>query len=147
MTKLVLIAIDGSDQALEAFKFYMGSLHNKDNQLLLIHSAEPPTVPSQHAMYMSAELWAEMLEAEKTKVKKLEDKYAELMRENHVSGKIKAIFGNRPGETIIQEAAENKANMIVMGTRGLGGVRRTILGSVSDYVLHHAHCPVIICRH
>ena len=36
--------------------------------------------------------------------------------------------------------------MIVMGTRGLGTVRRTILGSVSDYVLHHAHCPVIICK-
>ena len=33
-----------------------------------------------------------------------------------------------------------------MGTRGLGTVRRTILGSVSDYVLHHAHCPVCICR-
>jgi len=35
---------------------------------------------------------------------------------------------------------------IVVGTRGLGSVRRTILGSVSDYVVHHAHCPVIVCR-
>ena len=66
---------------------------------------------------------------------------------SQVSGKIKAIFGNRPGETIITEAKENEAVMIVMGTRGLGSVRRTILGSVSDFVLHHAHCPVVICRH
>lgn len=70
-----------------------------------------------------------------------------MMKEHHVSGKIKAIFGNKPGETIIQEAKDNEASLIVMGTRGLGNIRRTILGSVSDFVLHHAHCPVTICRH
>ena len=37
--------------------------------------------------------------------------------------------------------------MIVLGTRGQGTVRRTILGSVSDYVVHHAHVPVTVCRH
>lgn len=37
--------------------------------------------------------------------------------------------------------------MIVMGTRGMGKVKRTFLGSVSDHVLHHSHVPVIICRH
>ena len=141
-------------------------------------------------MYMSAELWAEMLESEKVKVKKLEERYAQMMKDHHVSlcaeassmplssgsacaqlakseiqicgtlvlvkylvfhsqvsGKIKAIFGNKPGETIIAEAKENDASLIVMGTRGLGNIRRTILGSVSDFVLHHAHCPVTICRH
>jgi len=96
---------------------------------------------------MSAELWAEMLESEKVKVKKLEERYAQMMKDHHVSGKIKAIFGNKPGETIIAEAKENDASLIVMGTRGLGNIRRTILGSVSDFVLHHAHCPVTICRH
>ena len=37
--------------------------------------------------------------------------------------------------------------MIVIGTRGQGTVRRTFLGSVSDYVVHHAHCPVAVCSH
>ena len=51
------------------------------------------------------------------------------------------------GYRLCHIAHDKGVNMIVMGTRGLGTVRRTILGSVSDYVLHHAHCPVIICRH
>ena len=34
--------------------------------------------------------------------------------------------------------------MIVMGTRGLSPLRRTVLGSVSDYVLHHANLPVAV---
>ncbi len=53
----------------------------------------------------------------------------------------------KPGEVICRIAEEENAAMIVTGTRGLGKVRRTILGSVSDYLVNHAHCPVIICRH
>ncbi|KAL3853731.1 hypothetical protein ACJMK2_017248 [Sinanodonta woodiana] len=50
------------------------------------------------------------------------------------------------GEKIVKTAEFNKANIIVMGTRGIGKIRRTILGSVSSYILHHAHCPVIIIK-
>ena len=51
------------------------------------------------------------------------------------------------GHSIVKAAHAEKANLIVTGTRGLGMFRRTLLGSVSDYVLHHAHIPVLICRH
>jgi len=56
-------------------------------------------------------------------------------------------FGKSPGESIVEQAAEEQVTMVVLGTRGLSKLRRTILGSVSDYVLHHAHCPVAICSH
>ena len=56
------------------------------------------------------------------------------------------MFSHKPGEVIVETAAEEKATFIVMGTRGLGSVRRTLMGSVSDYVVHHAKCPVMICR-
>lgn len=144
--KLVLIAIDASDKSEAAFNFYMDHLHKEGDKLLLIHSAEPPYVSSQQAMYMTGELWEQMLNAEKEKVKDLEQKYAEKMKAKGVSGKIKAVFSGRPGEIIVDVANEEKVSMIVMGTRGLGTVRRTILGSVSDYVVHHASCPVVVCR-
>jgi nucleotide-binding universal stress UspA family protein len=35
---------------------------------------------------------------------------------------------------------------VVMGSRGLGGIRRALVGSVSDSVVRHAHCPVIVMR-
>ena len=54
--------------------------------------------------------------------------------------------GLKPGHVIAEIAKEKAASTVVMGTRGLGTMRRTILGSVSDYVLHHAHCPVLIFR-
>ena len=54
--------------------------------------------------------------------------------------------GMKPGQTICQVGEQEKAIMIVMGTRGMGKIRRTIMGSVSDYVVHHSHCPVVVCR-
>jgi nucleotide-binding universal stress UspA family protein len=44
-------------------------------------------------------------------------------------------------------AEELGAGLIVMGSRGLGGRRRALMGSVSDAVVRHAHCPVMIVRH
>jgi len=49
------------------------------------------------------------------------------------------------GEAIVEAALKEKVQMVVVGTRGKGTVRRKLLGSVSDYVLYHAHCPVIVC--
>lgn len=43
-------------------------------------------------------------------------------------------------------AKEEHADIIVTGTRGQGKIRRTLLGSVSDYIIHHSHVPVLVCR-
>jgi len=63
-----------------------------------------------------------------------------------VTGRLRSDCGSTPGEVICRVAEEEHPTMIVIGTRGLGTIRRTILGSVSDYVLHHAKCPVIVCK-
>jgi nucleotide-binding universal stress UspA family protein len=47
---------------------------------------------------------------------------------------------------IVALAEELGAGLIVMGSRGLGGVRRSLMGSVSDSVVRHAHCPVLVVR-
>ena len=48
---------------------------------------------------------------------------------------------------IIDLAEDIEAGLIVMGSRGLGGIRRALMGSVSDSVVRHAHCPVMVVRH
>ena len=51
------------------------------------------------------------------------------------------------GAEIVDLAEEIGAGLIVMGSRGLGGIRRALMGSVSDSVVRHAHCPVLVVRH
>ena len=52
----------------------------------------------------------------------------------------------RPDVEIVALAEEIDAGLIVMGSRGLGGIRRALMGSVSDSVVRHAHCPVLVVR-
>jgi nucleotide-binding universal stress UspA family protein len=52
----------------------------------------------------------------------------------------------RPDDQIVRVSEESGAGLIVMGSRGRGGVRRALMGSVSDSVVRHAHCPVLIVR-
>lgn len=62
-----------------------------------------------------------------------------------IDGKFRTGQG-KPGELLIHIAKEENASMIITGSRGLGKIRRTILGSVSDYVIHHSHVPVLVCK-
>ena len=52
----------------------------------------------------------------------------------------------KPDEEIVSQAEELGAGLIVIGSRGLGGIRRALMGSVSDSVVRHAHCPVLVVR-
>jgi nucleotide-binding universal stress UspA family protein len=47
---------------------------------------------------------------------------------------------------IVHLAEDIEAGLVVMGSRGRGGIRRTLMGSVSDSVVRHAHCPVLVVR-
>jgi nucleotide-binding universal stress UspA family protein len=51
-----------------------------------------------------------------------------------------------PATAILDTAEKADVELIVMGTRGLGTAERWLIGSVSDKVLHHAHCSVLVAR-
>lgn len=56
------------------------------------------------------------------------------------------LYGGEPAREICEFASVNEINLIVMGNRGLHGVRKLMLGSVSQRVAQHAHCPVLIVK-
>ena len=77
----------------------------------------------------------ELLEAEVEKLRSAEGTLAQA----HLAE------GGAPQE-IVGLAEEIGAGLIVMGSRGGGGIRRALMGSVSDSVVRHAHCPVMVVR-
>ena len=54
---------------------------------------------------------------------------------------VRAVTG-LPAEALLEAAAD--ADMLVVGSRGAGGFKRLLMGSVSTQVTHHAHCPVVV---
>lgn len=56
------------------------------------------------------------------------------------------VWEGEPGPAIIDAAASERADLIVVGTRGRSRVERMVLGSVSDHVVRNARCPILIVR-
>lgn len=54
------------------------------------------------------------------------------------------VLDGRPGPTVCELAAAIGARAIVVGTRGRGGFKRALLGSVSDHIVRNAPCPVVV---
>jgi len=61
--------------------------------------------------------------------------------------KVLEVDEEEPKDMIVDYAKKNKATMVVVGTRGAGALGRAFHGSVSDYLVHHCHCPVIVVKH
>uniref|UniRef100_A0A2C9KP74 UspA domain-containing protein n=1 Tax=Biomphalaria glabrata TaxID=6526 RepID=A0A2C9KP74_BIOGL len=89
----------------------------------------------------------ELIKECETKVKSIQDKFLEKMKSHGIQGEFIRLNGDKPGYQIVECAVNKKATFIVTGTRGQSKVRRTIMGSVSDYIVHHSPIPVLVCRH
>eukprot|EP00914_Ancora_sagittata_P000876 GHVO01002309.1.p1 GENE.GHVO01002309.1~~GHVO01002309.1.p1 ORF type:complete len:147 (+),score=19.84 GHVO01002309.1:63-503(+) len=135
---VVVIAVDGSAQAGNALDWYMEHLHRPKNKIVLVHAMEPQGMPTR-------DTFENQMQAKEKKKNEIQLIYQEKLKDIEID--FDMVFDiEKPGELIVRTSTERKADYVVMGTRGLGKIRRTIMGSVSDYVVHHAHSPVIICR-
>jgi nucleotide-binding universal stress UspA family protein len=56
------------------------------------------------------------------------------------------IWTGDPGNSLVAAAEAEHADLLVVGTRGRSGAERMLLGSVSDHLVHHAGCPVLVVR-
>ncbi|WAR25050.1 Y1388-like protein [Mya arenaria] len=117
------------------------------NFLMLRYVAVCSLMAPETPYTFDKEMLIKMLNEEKAKIRHKLEGYAELLKEASIDGIVKSIHAESPGEGIVKAVQEIDAALVVVGCRGLGRLRRTLMGSVSDYVLHHVHIPVLICRH
>lgn len=147
MSRTIVIAMDGSQHAEFAFQWYVQKCYREGDKVVIVYCAEYNELSSKPLTLMSVDksLITNLIEGEEAKVRKLAAKFEDLVKKYKIEGKIVRVNGE-PGHGIIKVAEDEKAAMIVTGTRGLGTIRRKLLGSVSEYVIHHSPVPVLVCR-
>jgi nucleotide-binding universal stress UspA family protein len=147
----ILLAIDGSEETTLAAQTAIDLANKTGSELHVVCATRPP--PYSFALY---EGYAEGFDAGAY----LQDESEEHTRRGQglldaQVRKIEAAGGSvaqahlregRPEAEITALAEEIGAGLIVIGSRGLGGLRRALLGSVSSSVVQHAHCPVMVVR-
>ncbi len=140
----ILLATDDSEEAQLAARTAVDLAKNTDSELhviYVVHRAEELRQPEGlgFGSVVSQEELKRMGEAMLDKlVKQIEDAGGSAAQAHLRQG--------RADEKIVAQAEEIGAGLIVLGSRGLGGIRRALMGSVSDSVVRHAHCPVLVVR-
>ena len=139
--KRILIATDGSEPALEAIDFGLELAHEQGAEVTFVHV----TAPIEWAVYPFGPLDAIPNEAPDVDE---DDALRAAMAKagsSGVSARPVSILGD-PVLELPAYAERMEASLIVIGSRGLGGVTSALLGSVSKGVLKHANRPVLIVR-
>jgi nucleotide-binding universal stress UspA family protein len=155
----ILLAADGSTEAELAAQTAADLSQKTDSELHVIYVLDVAKVGlSMAVLYSEAtdpegvKLPDPVLEKDLERSAKQEGREvleAEVERVRSAGGTV-AQSHLRMGEVereIVHLAEDLGAGLIVMGSRGHRGMRRALMGSVSDSVVRHAHCPVMVVRH
>ena len=139
----VLVGTDGSDEAIRAARAGLALLGGSPAQVGVSVVDLPP--PSAGALGGEAPLAVRVEEATRAAQQQAAAQAVEATVEAlpSVAAEGRVDFGP-PGAVLCRLAEELGADVAVVGSRGRGGLRRALLGSVSDHVVRHAPCPVLV---
>ena len=140
----ILLATDGSEEAEVAATRAVDIAEKTDSELHVVHVGVVPSFLVSYPGILGYErrLYDQIVEESRQRLR-------ELSWGVKLAGGTVAGTHLRMGQVtleIVALAEELGVGLIVMGSRGLGGVRRALMGSVSDSVVRHAHCPVLVVR-
>jgi nucleotide-binding universal stress UspA family protein len=141
----ILVAIDGSKEASAAARAATEVAKATGSELHVVYAMQE----ERNRPHLGPEMWEGWeagFEQAKRHARSWVEEQAEHMRGEGAKTAEAHLMLGRPDAAIVWLADELGAGLVVVGSRGLGGMRRTLIGSVSNSVVRHAPCPVMVIR-
>lgn len=152
MTMKVVLAIDDGDSSKAAFEWSLNNfIDSSKHTLTLFTVVEPPIqtgyyYASSSAIYLPSFLDEQYSKATEEASRVLRD-YQSRVEQRFKDLKCEMIVGRGEiRDEIVDFVDASQADLLIVGSRGLGVLKRTFVGSTSDYCVHHVNCPVIIVK-
>jgi nucleotide-binding universal stress UspA family protein len=142
LPRRILLATDGSEEAELAARLAVELAKSTGSELHIVHVKLLPITPPYPDVLDSR--WGEDLERAEREAREL--LHEQVMKVEEAGGTIAGahLREELPAEEIVALAEELEVSLIVVGRRDRGRIRRALGGSVSDWVVSHAHCPVLV---
>ncbi|KAK4414815.1 Universal stress protein A-like protein [Sesamum alatum] len=155
----VMVAIDDSDESFYALHWVLDNLfsagvaaqYDDDSNtklITLIHVMEPfphYVFPGMQAVFPTTSVIQSVNKAQEENASAMLAQALQMCAQRMVKAKTCILEGD-PKEMICDVADQMQVDLIAIGSRGLGKIKRAFMGSVSDYVTHHAKCPVLVIK-
>ena len=159
MYKKILVAMDMSEMSEEVFAQALAVAQQQGKAtMMLLHVLSPeednsplPIPPDMTELYpavgndFTLEAWREQWEEFERQGLEMLRSHGEEAARMGLNVEVKQISGS-PSKNICKLARDWQADLIIIGRRGRSGLKEIFLGSVSNYVLHHAPCSVLIVQ-
>lgn len=145
MAETVLLCADGSDLSTAALRAGC-ELLGPDAGYLLVTVVDPvdPMLATGSGFAGGTMTPDELGELEVARHQQGEAVLAQVATDLGMPDVATRVLEGHPGPMVVRLAEEQGARAIVLGSRGRGGLKRALLGSVSDHVVRHAPCPVVV---
>jgi nucleotide-binding universal stress UspA family protein len=139
-----LLAVDGSDQSLDATRVF--DALSPAESLVVLHVVNVPGIPyPAMGAGVAKDLSMAVDKAMREEGERVIDQAVSLLP-LHPGSVTKRLEDGTPAEVILTIAQEQGADMIVLGARGIGQIREQVFGSVSHRVMTHASCSTLIIK-
>jgi nucleotide-binding universal stress UspA family protein len=136
----VLVAIDGSEKSMEAAEYSICISESYNAQLYALN-----VIRVDPDLFISAKMPDYILEM-KNESQKYLDKVKLKAREKTIQIKTEIIASLSVTGGIVEYAKNKNINLIVVGTRGISGFKKLLIGSVASGVITYAQCPVLVVK-
>ena len=140
LCKKILVPIDGSDQAKKAFEEAVHFALTQNSELTIL------TVVADYLRYDFGELNLRSKYQNSTAYEELLRQYQLFAQQAGVKEVSLKIKQGDPRKEILNVAKEEKSDLIIMGSTGKGMIDRLLIGSVSELVMNHSSCDVLITK-
>jgi nucleotide-binding universal stress UspA family protein len=142
----ILVAVDGSDPSFNASTYAIDFAKRNGAELIVLYILSP--VPYSQFEYANIGRMKEIESMEMEKAQReVVDKVKQKATENNVSVKTEVLIKyTSVVKEIVEYAEDNKVDMIVIGSRGVTGLKKILLGSVANGVVTYSHCPVLVVK-
>jgi nucleotide-binding universal stress UspA family protein len=145
MAGRIVVGVDGSDHASAALRWAVEEAKLRGARVVAVHAwlfVPPPPLGAPDLLAVPVSDVAGDLQAERAAAERaLEASLAELGADVDVERRL--VEGDA-AEALVSEG--DGADLVVVGSRGHGGIKTALLGSVSNHVIQHAPCPVVVVR-
>ena len=141
----ILLATDGSEEARQATQAAAELSKETGSEVHIAYVLPSPTELRGHHLYSQEVMQSVLEQAEGEANSFLEEQAKQL---GASGGKVAEthLRAGEPDKEIVRLSEELGVGTIVIGSRGLGALRKALMGGVSESVVRHAHCPVFVVR-
>ncbi|CAI5462285.1 unnamed protein product [Closterium sp. Yama58-4] len=141
----IVVAVDESEQSFYALQWAFDHIIRKDADKTILVTVETPITSTAGAFAIPEDNELSVEEDKEQETRSVAERAEAICKDNQVTSVTK-VYQGEAREAICQACEENEASMLVIGSHGHGPVKRSFLGSVSDYCSKYARCPVVVIR-